>query len=109
MNEIDIAGNRIDGLTGVWVNDEKICAMGVRLAKWTSMHGFALNINPEMKYFEGMIPCGIFEYGVTSIQEQLDKELEIEDIAEQVDIQIQRVLLKENLNETSRIYKKNTA
>ena len=109
MIEIGISGKQIDGLTGVWVNDEKICAMGVRLAKWTSMHGFALNINPEMKYFDGMIPCGIFEYGVTSIQEQLDKELEIEDIAERVDTQIQRVLLKENLNETSRIYKKKTA
>ena len=57
-------------MTGVWVDDEKICAFGVRMEKWATMHGFALNLNPNMKYFEGMIPCGIFEYGVTSMNEQ---------------------------------------
>jgi lipoyl(octanoyl) transferase len=54
-------------LTGVWIEDEKICAMGVRLSRWVTMHGFALNIDPEMRFFDGMIPCGIFEHGVTSI------------------------------------------
>ena len=62
-----------EGLTGVWVDDDKICAMGVRLSKWVTMHGFALNLNPDMTYFDGIIPCGIFEYGVTSLH-----ELEIE-------------------------------
>ena len=68
-----------EGLTGVWVDDDKICAMGVRLSKWVTMHGFALNLNPDMTYFDGMIPCGIFEYGVTSLQE-LDIEFELDTV-----------------------------
>ena len=51
------------------MGDDKICAMGVRLSRWVTMHGFAFNLNPNMTYFDGMIPCGIFEYGVTSLQE----------------------------------------
>ena len=65
-----------EDLTGVWVNDEKICAMGVRLSKWVTMHGFALNLNPDMKYYDGMIPCGIQEYGITSLFEFLNKEID---------------------------------
>jgi len=62
-----IAAEQKPGLTGVWVSDEKICAMGVRLSRWVTMHGFALNVNPDIRYFDGMIPCGIFEYGITSL------------------------------------------
>ena len=65
-----------EDLTGVWVNDEKICAMGVRLSKWVTMHGFALNLNPDMKYYDGMIPCGIQEFGITSLFEFLNKEID---------------------------------
>jgi len=64
-----IKSGRKNGLTGVWVEDDKICAMGVRLSKWVTMHGFAFNLDPDMTYFDGMIPCGIFEYGVTSLEE----------------------------------------
>jgi lipoyl(octanoyl) transferase len=109
LNEINIIGKRIDGLTGVWVEDEKICAMGVRLAKWTSMHGFALNINPDMKYFDGMIPCGIFEYGVTSLQLQKINNIDIKDIAKNINSYLLNELFKENNYETLRIYKKATA
>jgi len=69
LQELGVTPSRKEGLTGVWVEDDKICAIGVRLAKWVTMHGFALNVNPEMSYFDKMIPCGIFEYGVTSLQE----------------------------------------
>ena len=69
LQSYGIESGRKEGLTGVWVGDEKICAMGVRLSRWVTMHGFAFNLNPEMTYFDGMIPCGIFEYGVTSLQE----------------------------------------
>ena len=61
------------------MDDDKICAMGVRLSKWVTMHGFALNLNPDMTYFDGMIPCGIFEYGVTSFND-LEVEYKIENI-----------------------------
>jgi len=73
LESYGIESGQKEGLTGVWVDDGKICAMGVRLSKWVTMHGFALNLNPDMTYFDGIIPCGIFEYGVTSLH-----ELEIE-------------------------------
>ena len=69
LEDHKIIVNQKPGLTGVWVADEKICAMGVRLSRWVTMHGFALNVKPKMEYFDGMIPCGIFEYGVTSLHE----------------------------------------
>ena len=66
---------------GVWVNESKIAAIGVRLSKWITMHGFALNVHTDLKYYNGLIPCGIFECGVTSIDEQLNTELSVKDIA----------------------------
>ena len=69
LKSYGIESGQKEGLTGVWVDDDKICAMGVRLSKWVTMHGFALNLNPDMTYFDGMIPCGIFEYGVTSLED----------------------------------------
>ena len=69
LKELGVIGIRKNNFTGVWIGDEKICAMGVRISKWITMHGFALNININMKYFDSMIPCGIFEYGVTSLDE----------------------------------------
>ena len=67
LKKMDLEASRKDNLPGVWIGDEKICAMGIRLSRWVTMHGFALNVKPDMKYFDGMIPCGIFEYGVTSL------------------------------------------
>jgi len=81
LSDFDIKSKRREGLTGVWVEDEKICAFGVRMAKWTTMHGFAININPDMSFFNGIIPCGIFEYGVTSIKELLNLDLSTYDLA----------------------------
>lgn len=79
LHSYGIQSRRKEGLIGVWVDDDKICAMGVRLSKWVTMHGFALNLNPDMVYFDGMIPCGIFEYGVTSL-EDLDITFDTADI-----------------------------
>ena len=70
LKKLGIKSARKKDLPGVWVEDNKICAMGVRLSRWVTMHGFALNHNPDMKYFDGMIPCGIFNYGVTSLKDQ---------------------------------------
>ena len=80
LNEYGIKSSRKDGMPGVWVDDEKICAMGVRISRWVTMHGFALNINPNMKYFDGMIPCGIQSYGVTSLSEILNKDFSHKDL-----------------------------
>ena len=80
LKQYDKSSSRKDGMTGVWVQDDKICAMGVRLSRWVSMHGFALNIEPDMKYYDGMIPCGIQEFGITSLYELLDEDIDIYEV-----------------------------
>jgi len=75
LKEYDINAGRKKGLTGVWVKGKKIAALGVRISKWVTMHGFSLNINPDLKYYQGIIPCGITEYGVTSMADLLNDEL----------------------------------
>ena len=69
--EFKITAQRNDGLTGVWVGDEKIAALGVRISRWVTMHGFALNVNPDLSFYDGIIPCGIFDHGVTSMERLL--------------------------------------
>ena len=86
LKNFSIISDRKDGMTGVWVEDEKICAMGVRLARWVSMHGFALNINPDMNYYNGMIPCGIQEYGITSMNDVLNKNVDLYNVMEEFSI-----------------------
>jgi len=100
LKDIDINSSRREKLTGVWIGDEKICAFGVRMAKWTTMHGFALNFNPDMTFFDGIIPCGIFEYGVTSIAELSNLDLSIEDLAEKVSNNCSEYFNKKVLNES---------
>ena len=69
--EFKIIAQRNEGLTGVWVGDEKIAALGVRISRWVTMHGFALNVNPDLSFYDGIIPCGIFDHGVTSMVQLL--------------------------------------
>ena len=69
--EFKIIAQRNEGLTGVWVGDEKIAALGVRISRWVTMHGFSLNVNPDLSFYDGIIPCGIFDHGVTSMEKLL--------------------------------------
>ncbi len=80
LQNYDIHGERIQGMTGVWVEGRKICAMGVRLSRWVTMHGFALNVGPDMSYFDGMIPCGIQGKGVVSMKELLGDDIKVETV-----------------------------
>ena len=80
LSDYNITAERKDGMTGVWVDDEKICAMGVRLSRWVTMHGFALNLTPKMEYYESMIPCGIQEYGITSMYNLLSKDVLMDEV-----------------------------
>jgi len=78
--EFGLIGERSEGETGVWLDlgkntARKICAMGVHTSRWVTMHGFALNLNTDLSFFEGIIPCGISDKGVTSIQRELDKNI----------------------------------
>ena len=66
LADFEIIGERIVGLSGVWIGSEKIAAIGVKMGRVTS-HGFALNVNPDMSYFDHIVPCGIRDMGVTSI------------------------------------------
>lgn len=80
LQSFDIEAGRITGLTGVWVGNLKVCAMGVRLSRWVTMHGFALNVNPDMSYFSGMIPCGIQGKGVVSMEALLSRPIRTEEV-----------------------------
>lgn len=83
-----IKGDRLDGSTGVWLDPgtasaRKICAMGVRSSRWVTMHGFALNVNTDLKYFDYIVPCGISDKSVTSISKELGRvvdEREVKDL-----------------------------
>lgn len=80
--DFGILADRKSGLTGIWVGNEKIGAIGVRVARWVASHGFALNVNTNLRYFEFIIPCGIREHGVTSMQKLLGRKIPIEDVRE---------------------------
>tara|TARA_Y100001970_G_C13903344_1_gene684767 strand:- start:24 stop:749 length:726 start_codon:yes stop_codon:yes gene_type:complete len=81
LSDLNIDSHYRDDYVGVWVDDNKIAAFGVRLSKWITMHGFALNVNTDLKYYDGMIPCGIFECGVTSIKNYTENNFTVKDIA----------------------------
>ena len=80
LAEFMVSAERKEGLTGVWVGDEKIAALGVRVTRWITMHGFALNVTPDLTYYSGIIPCGIFEYGVTSMARILTDEVTVNSV-----------------------------
>lgn len=90
LKEYDIEAGRISGLTGVWLGTEdplrarKIAAFGVRCSRWITMHGFAFNINTDLSYFGNIIPCGIEDKAVTSLQKELGREVEMEEVKNKV-------------------------
>ena len=90
LAEYGIKGERYDGFTGVWldVDDKlkarKICAMGVRCSRWVTMHGFAFNVNTNLDYFKNIVPCGIDDKQVTSLQKELNREIDFEEVKEKL-------------------------
>ncbi|MFB6341568.1 lipoyl(octanoyl) transferase LipB [Saccharicrinis sp. FJH62] len=94
--EYGITGSRLDGATGVWLEPEtknarKICAIGVKSSRYVTMHGFALNINTQLEYFNYINPCGFIDKGVTSVQKELGKEIDFEDAKRIVKKNIEKV------------------
>ena len=84
--DYDVTGTRVDGRTGVWVGpdeqglERKICAMGVRCSRWVTMHGFTLNVTTDLDYFDHIVPCGIDDRGVTSLAEETDMSVTVDDV-----------------------------
>lgn len=85
LAEYGIIAGRYPGYTGVWLDADnekarKICAMGVRCSRWVTMHGFAFNVNSDLDYFKNIVPCGIDDKEVTSLQQELGKKLDMEEV-----------------------------
>ena len=97
LNEFKITAKRVENLTGVWVGDEKIAAQGVRLTKWITMHGFSININTDLSFYDGIIPCGIFNHGVTSMKEILNSTQKMEKVKSLVIDKFNQIFVKNRL------------
>jgi len=87
--EYGIDAGRIDKCSGVWLHRDselplKICAMGVRCSRWVTMHGFAFNVNTQMEYFENIIPCGLEGKGATSLERELGRKVDIQEVKEKI-------------------------
>lgn len=89
---------RNDKYTGVWIDDRKIAAIGIKISKWITMHGFAFNVKTNLSFFGGIIPCGISEKGVTSLESELNETLSIEEVKENILTNFKKVLNYENIN-----------
>jgi lipoyl(octanoyl) transferase len=92
-----LTAGRIEGLTGVWLDIEKgndarkICAFGVRCSRWVTMHGFAFNVNSDLDFFNRIVPCGITDKGVTSLQAELGREVDMEEVKLKVLLHMQEL------------------
>lgn len=93
LAEYGIESGRSDGETGVWLdsgtkNARKICALGVRSSRWVTMHGFAFNVNPDLDYFGNIIPCGIIDKSVTSMERELGKKVDIQEVKDKLKVHL---------------------
>lgn len=90
LAEYNLKAGRIDGLTGVWLgyelqqNPRKICAMGVKCSRWVTMHGLALNVNTNLSYFNYIVPCGIADKAVTSMEQELGYAVSLEEVGQKL-------------------------
>lgn len=96
--EFGVTGVRVSGRSGVWIVDEKgerkVAAIGIRVASGTSMHGFALNVNPDISAFDAIIPCGIADAAVTSLEIELGRKITIEEVIPVVEKHLYEALTK---------------
>ena len=96
--EFGLTGVRVDGRSGVWIVDEggerKIAAIGIRVASGTSMHGFALNVNPDLSAFDAIVPCGISDAAVTSLEKELGRSVTLEEVTPVVEKFLYEALTK---------------
>ena len=79
-----ISAGRVEGLTGVWVGREKLAAIGVRIGRWVTSHGFALNVTTDLDYFDLIVPCGIADRGVTSLARLLGRDVDQNEVQDRI-------------------------
>lgn len=89
LADFGLTSSRSKGETGVWLdtgtaNARKICAMGVKASRWVTIHGFALNVNPDMRYFDYIVPCGIRDKAVTSMEMELGEKVSMDQVKKTV-------------------------
>jgi lipoyl(octanoyl) transferase len=89
LADYDLKGERSPGETGVWLDvgtpyARKICALGVRASRWVTMHGFAFNVNTDLGFFDHIIPCGIQDKAVTSLQSELKREIDLDEVKQKI-------------------------
>lgn len=94
--EYGIKGERFEKYTGVWIDpgtpqERKICAIGVKTSRWVTMHGFALNVNTNLEYFGNIVPCGIVDKDVTSLQRELGREVDMQEVKDKLQVHFQRI------------------
>ena len=82
---------RREGKTGIWLGERKICAIGVAVRTWVTYHGFALNVNPDMNHFKGIVPCGITDGTVTSMQTELGETIDLAIVKARLAVEFQKV------------------
>jgi lipoyl(octanoyl) transferase len=82
--DYNLPAGRISGLTGVWIENRKIAAIGIKVSRWITMHGFAFNVNTDLSLFNGIIPCGIPDKEVTSLEKELKKTISIHEVKEKL-------------------------
>jgi lipoyl(octanoyl) transferase len=84
LGDFGVASGRIPGLTGVWIGDLKVAAIGVRISRWVTTHGFAFNVRTDLDYFDAIVPCGIRDRGVTSLSRILRRDVAISEVRERL-------------------------